>query len=512
MSKVFKAYLIFISPFLLKYIFISTYFSFDLGEILEDIIFCFIVAFAFKLKIFINIFFKYMLLFLYLLYFFIEGASYMAVNSNFTASFMYLLIESSSGELKEFVQSYSSIFVIVYFALLTLTFFVIIRFNFNRKYRINSLLGITVILLLVVLLKTTGLIEKNAYHNIVRGVYGYIELQNNFSLETNVKEEDVVVNSNNDILVVVLGESTTRRHMQLYGYSRETTPLLNAIKDSLFVYKNVISTDVFTLKSVPKMLTSLNESIKHDERLNIIDIFNKAGYLTYWLSNQLPISYHDNAISKIASKSYYLKFFIHANEVETLSYDEVLLPEFDKVLKQNGKKVIFIRLLGTHFDYKNRYPFDFNKFSKIGGSFKTEIKNQYDNAVFYNDFIVYSIIKKLKGIKGNNALLYTSDHGENVFDDGDFFGRNEANLTKSMFEIPFFIWTSDSFELPKDFQFDSNRKFMTDHTYESLGHLLGVKHKDMDFNKSIFSKSFKERERNVVNGVNFDTHFFKSNE
>ncbi len=205
------------------------------------------------------------------------------------------------------------------------------------------------------------------------------------------------------------------------------------------------------------------------------------------------------------------RFYLAIAFYELGEYKKAIL-EFDKVLKQNGKKVIFIRLLGTHFDYKNRYPFDFNKFSKIGGSFKTEIKNQYDNAVFYNDFIVYSIIKKLKGIKGNNALLYTSDHGENVFDDGDFFGRNEANLTKSMFEIPFFIWTSDSFELPKDFQFDSNRKFMTDHTYESLGHLLGVKHKDMDFNKSIFSKSFKERERNVVNGVNFDTHFFKSNE
>ena len=155
----------------------------------------------------------------------------------------------------------------------------------------------------------------------------------------------------------------------------------------------------------------------------------------------------------------------------------------------------------------------FNRFLSNAKSTKKErILNYYDNAVLYNDFIVYSMIKELQNQNKKSALLYLSDHGENVYDGTDFFGRSEDVLTKSMFEIPFLVWVSNNFELPEDFEYKPDRKFIADHTYESVGHLFGVMYKDMDINKSIFSNSFKERKRTVIDGIDYESYFLDKHE
>ena len=76
-----------------------------------------------------------------------------------------------------------------------------------------------------------------------------------------------------------------------------------------------------------------------------------------------------------------------------------------------------------------------------------------------------------------------------------------------MFEIPFFLWTSDSFEKPIDFQYQSNTPFTSEYTYESLGHVFGVMHKTMKIKNSIFSSSFIAQKRIIVGDRDFDNYF-----
>lgn len=514
MFKQLNFFFILILPLVFKYIFLFFFIDlelFDLEDILEDIFFFFAIILLFQSKIFKKQFFADALYVIYIFYFILETTSYIAVLSNFSSSYMYLLIDSNKAELNEFLSSYINIPIVLFIVLMSFMFFIMRKRRFVIKKIKKPIIGVLIFFVIILFLKLTGLIESNAYHNIVRGTYGYIQLQKSVNLETEIPKESILIKANNEVLVVVLGESTSRGHMQLYGYKRETTPLLNAIKDSLLIYNNVISTDVITLKVIPKMLTSLDNANTNKEVINIIEVFNKAGYNTFWLSNQRPIGFHDNAISKIASASQQLKFFNHIVDKKTVVLDEVFLPDYKKIINRKGKKVIFINLIGTHFDYKKRYPAAFNKFVSEfeKASDKDKIINHYDNAVLYNDFIVYSILQDLKKTNTKSALLYLSDHGENVYDDGDFFGRTESNLKKNMLDIPFFIWTSAEFEFPEDFEYIPNRKFMTDHLYESLGHLFGVMHKDMNVNHSIFSNSFKKRKRIVVNGIDYDEHFRK---
>jgi len=53
---------------------------------------------------------------------------------------------------------------------------------------------------------------------------------------------------------------------------------------------------------------------------------------------------------------------------------------------------------------------------------------------------------------------------------------------------------------------------MADHTYESIGHLFGVMYKDMDVNKSIFTKTFNKRKRNVIDNIDYDSYFLNKDD
>lgn len=515
MNKKVYTYFIFSLPILIKYIFLLIFvgsYYFDFKDLIEDLFFFSIILILYYNNTLRNKFLANSLIVIYIFNFILEGTSYLAVSSNFTSSYMYVLIESNKAELKEFIDSYKNIKIFSFLVFLILSFFLLKNIKLRKYSGKRFFVSIGIVIGIIVILKFTGLIENNAYHNVVRGTYGYFELQNNFVMNTLITKKDVKNIRDNDVLVVVIGESTTRSHMDLYGYNKESTPLLSAFKDSLLVYNNVISTDIITTKSVPKMLTSLSNGVYNEIETSIIDVFKTAGYKTYWLSNQRPIGYYDNRISEIASRSDYLKFFNHVNEVATLSYDEVLIPKFSEILSEKGKKVIFLSLIGTHFDYDKRYPIGFEIFNKLNSSKREEIINHYDNAIYYNDFIVFSFLKNLRKTHGKNAFIYLSDHGENVYDHGDFFGRTESNLTKGMFDIPFVVWTSESFELPEDFEYIHDREFMADNLYESIGHLFGIKHKDMDFSKSIFSATFQKRKRIVVNGLNYDEYFFQKDD
>ena len=60
-------------------------------------------------------------------------------------------------------------------------------------------------------------------------------------------------------LVLVIGESTNRQRMSLYGYPRATTPKLDAIRDQLQVFDNVVTPRPYTIEALQQVLTFADE-------------------------------------------------------------------------------------------------------------------------------------------------------------------------------------------------------------------------------------------------------------
>lgn len=310
------------------------------------------------------------------------------------------------------------------------------------------------------------------------------------------------------IMVVVIGESLTRTHMALYGYGRDTNPQLSLLGDSLLVYKDVVSPQVHTIPVLRSVLTLADKDNPNyvTEKPSLFELFNRAGYDTYFISNQ-PFG------GKIkTSYDAFLNLAQFKSNVSTEKQpDEVVLPVLKDIVQKKDKKnkLILIHLIGNHMAYEFRYTpsfnvFDFKKDHFISDTDFRDAKakktiDRYDNSVLYNDFIISQIIDVLKKQPNSNSgMIYFSDHGEEVYETREFAGHAYEKVTSYMCEVPFLVWMSDRLKHKRsDLVLDINRSFSTCDFLYSLSDLAGLNYIDYTDTKSVFSTNFKSVQRYV---------------
>ncbi len=316
------------------------------------------------------------------------------------------------------------------------------------------------------------------------------------------------------VFVVILGESTSVRHMSLYGYHRETTPSMDSVRNELDVYTDVVTPETHTFGAMQKILTFADH--KHPEyfkqKPSIVEVFDAAGFETYWISNQPSIDKWGGSYGIIAQESE------HLYDLSPFKKDdEIVLPYLEKVLNDTirGNKMIFIHLWGNHHAYDCRYPdeyeyFDHKKTHDLPGlgfrdeDMKTTI-DSYDNSIRYGDFVYSSILKQIKATGKPAYLLFFSDHGEEVYDTRDAVGHHMANVYPCQAQIPFVLWRSDKYkeEMP-GLVINTSRPYTTENVIFSISTLSGLKYKEYKPEKSIFSTEYTIPEKRIVRTENYE--------
>lgn len=292
-------------------------------------------------------------------------------------------------------------------------------------------------------------------------------------------------------LVLVIGESTTRARMSLYGYGRDTNPLLTKLKEEdsgLTVFNDVVAARPYTIEMLQQALTFADQKRPGDYLTtpSIVNVMKQAGYKTFWITNQQTMTERNTMLTTFSQMADEQEYLNNNRSQNTEHHDEVVLKPFKEVLKDPApKKFIVIHLLGTHMNYKYRYPDSFDifkskdQFVPIGlDDRQLGFYNSYDNAVRYNDFVVSSIIEAFKAQDPYGLLVYLSDHGEEVYGDAkhEVLGRNEASPTKDMYTIPFMVWRSETWR--KDHQQDLStyvdRPYSSSHLIHTWVDLAGL--------------------------------------
>lgn len=258
--------------------------------------------------------------------------------------------------------------------------------------------------------------------------------------------------------VFIIGESANRNHLSLYGYKRKTTPKLEAMRDELVVFDDVISPDTHTIPSLRKVLL-FSELQKGGNVLaspSVLTLLNNAGFATYWISNQAVNVEGATGVRLFAEDAGQVSFLNMArDEGRSVSYDAVLLPELQKILDNvEPCKAIFIHLMGSHLTYALRYPPEFGVFSSTEDiptmPWRSESEkhyvNTYDNSIRYTDYIVSSIISAVKQKGGDAFVVYFSDHGQEVYDTRPVRGQIANDPSKHMLDIPFLCWFSPEYQ------------------------------------------------------------------
>ena len=319
-------------------------------------------------------------------------------------------------------------------------------------------------------------------------------------------------NSTIPYVVFILGESTTRNHMWIYGYHLQTTPYLSSLEKTgdLVKFTDVISPNGHTMEVLEKLFTFYRQGAKGKwyEYTDLFSILNQAGYYTTWLSNQESSGIYGNN-GRFYAERCKSDSFVCIRDTKsdfTEPYDEHLLPLLDQTLKQTKpKRFIVLHLMGTHVEYENRYPKTFKAFStnvEQGENNKIkETKAAYDTAVRYNDSIVNAIINRFKD--KNALIIYTSDHGEDVMEiNKRIAGHDDLDTNNQKVEIPMLVYMSKTFQ--KNYPYITNRirlsahhPFMTDDMIHSILDLMEIQTKEYRPSLSIFNKQFNNKRKRI---------------
>ncbi len=496
-------------------------------NLIENILFAILlispIYFISNKKLFI--FYKILSYTFFALIVYIETVYYYLFKTYFSPSAIFVSLDTNSEETKEFISFYLDRTILVFSILFIILFFCILLFKkklvikdflISKKTKLAIFGGMIGIFLV---LKFSTLIIYNLPYLIVRSGYLYKVESNklgNYKESKNGNFNNVkrIAGEEEEVYVVIIGESTSRSHLGIYDYYRQTTPELEKLKNELLIYRDVISPHVYSVGALTKILTLGNyENPNKVSEGSIIQLINSAGLETYWLSNQRPIGEYESLITKISLSAKEHKFITTTIAGNSKVLDEELIKEFDEVIKNTAKKkVIFLHFLGTHHHYENRYPKAFNYFidtpksNFISDNNNAKI-NHYDNAILYNDFLISQVIKKVDSLNKKSFVLYFSDHGEEMFDDLNMAGHNEDVYSKNMFDIPFILWQSSKYKAEKKFNYYENRKFMIDDLINSIADLMDISADEIDLSRSIFSDSFIERRRIIKDTLIYDTYF-----
>lgn len=249
-----------------------------------------------------------------------------------------------------------------------------------------------------------------------------------------------------ELYVLVIGETSRADNWQIMGYNRQTNPELSKRKN-LVPFPKTLSESNTTHKSVPLILSHLDTSSYGDSIYNVksvITAFKEAGYSTAFISNQTP-------------NNSFIQFF--GAEADTTIYvsldgshcDLDILPYLDEVLAQkNNRQLVVVHSYGSHFNYRDRYPremayFRPDNYTEINVNSRPKLINAYDNSIRVTDKLLDEIIAKIEESGAErSAMIYTADHGEDIYDDSrGLLLHSSPCPTFYQLHVPFMIWLSD---------------------------------------------------------------------
>lgn len=313
-------------------------------------------------------------------------------------------------------------------------------------------------------------------------------------------------------IMLLIGESGIKRHYQIYGYDHNTTPCMQAEKDNgcLTVMEDVMTPYIQTSEVLKEMLSthSVEQPGTWTSAPMLPQIMKMSGYRVSYVTNQYP-KLSDNVWNSTGG------FFMRDERVGKILLDYItlqgherddsLLIELDQVVPTKSKyNFIMMHVHGQHVAFELSYPADRQHFTvKDYANRRTlndEQKQQvahYDNSTLYQDSICGALFDRYRD--KDMIIIYASDHGENVYDDGKTLGRVHNDFSPAMvdsqYRIPMWIWCSPRYcelhpEMIARIKAAARLPFQTDDMPHLIMDLAGVQSKHFAPSRSPLNAHF----------------------
>ena len=254
-----------------------------------------------------------------------------------------------------------------------------------------------------------------------------------------------ITDNEKTVVVLVIGESARKANFQLYGYQRDTNPLLSK-QPGLKVYQ-AVSCGTYTTAGVKAILEpqesgDLYELLPNYAFRTGVDV----SWRTYnW--GEPPIHIDEYLNEKDLAKKY--------PDVDK-AYDGLLFAGLRERIEssQKNKVLIVLHTRTSHGpNYAEKYPKEFEVYKPVAENVEEGEKNverlvnAYDNTIRYTDFLLNGLINTLRSMTDwKSAMIFISDHGESLGENKVFMHGLPMKLAPTVqYEIPFLVWSSEGF-------------------------------------------------------------------
>lgn len=261
-------------------------------------------------------------------------------------------------------------------------------------------------------------------------------------------------NGKKNLIILVVGETTRAQNFGLGGYEKPTTPRLAA--DNVIYFPDTTSCGTATAVSVPCMFSNMPRS-RYDGDIvanedNVLDLLQRANVDVLWRENDSGCKDVCLRVPTEDLSRWQLPELCSSG----VCLDEALLRNLDRYIDERTKDtVIVLHTMGSHGPtYYQRYTKNLATFSptcdsnEIQNCSNKSLVNTYDNTIVYIDYMLDKTIKMLQahGDKFNTAMVYLSDHGESLGENGLYLhGMPYAVAPAQQTHIPMVMWFSSDY-------------------------------------------------------------------
>lgn len=246
------------------------------------------------------------------------------------------------------------------------------------------------------------------------------------------------------VVILVIGESARSENFSLYGYPKNTNPLLSKIPN--VSHFNATSDATYTTAGVKSI-------VEHENTDELYEILPN-----YLYRNNVDVIWRTTNWGEppVHIKNYQNREALMPNcKGDGCDYDGILLSGLkEQILASKKNKILIVLHTSTSHGptYSKKYPAQFEIFKpvcnsvELGNCSHTELVNAYDNTIVYTDYLLANVIEDLKQLQEyKSAMIFVSDHGESLGENNLYMhGLPRSIAPKQQYEIPFIVWTSDN--------------------------------------------------------------------
>ncbi|MCD8199004.1 MAG: phosphoethanolamine transferase [Phascolarctobacterium sp.] len=452
--------------------------------------------------------------FILLLIPFLQCCYYYLYGTCIDSNGMELILDTHHNEIIEFVKSLPLKFLLVTTLVVVLIFIFPLTLNLSSSPLPGTPDSKTLFIILLIFISVSayiwqigsGAFARTGIIQLYLDIKKYAETSKLYTKNMKERISNLAVSppmpvfNNPSTIVLIIGESASRDYMSAFGFCQyDSTPWLHSKKnDAHFIlFPNSYSCMAHTVPAVERALTEFNQYNDKEfyTSISIIDIARKAGYKTYWFSNQGYLSSSDTPVTLIADTADTAKWT--KQTLNTIQYDESLL-EYLKEISPRENNFVIIHLKGSHFNFINRYPREFTKWGEPG---KYDLILNYLNSLAYTDHVIEEIYNYATEKLNLQALLYFSDHATRPDK------RRSPNFDGfSSVRIPMFTCFSDEYigknkSVYETLKLHKDYYFTNDLIYELLCSIFGISSNHFDETNSLASPKYKYTKETLLTNL-----------